>query len=243
MTHQDRIVLVTGASSGIGRATAIRLASEGAKVVLASRDQGKLRELSATLPGSLVIPVDMTDLVQVRQLVAETVRHFGHIDALVNNAGRAYEATVEHTDLEALDLVFRLNVTAPLVAMQEVIPHLRANGGGSIVNISSGTSRMAIPGYGVYSSSKRALNGFSLTARAELAADGIRVSLVHPRLTATSFGENKVRTARPNGLPEGRMGADYSKGDSPEVIAALVSRAIAEGEAEYFAHEDMPRKA
>jgi NAD(P)-dependent dehydrogenase (short-subunit alcohol dehydrogenase family) len=243
MIHQNRIVLVTGASSGIGRATAIRLASEGARVVLASRDAAKLEELAAKLPGSIAVPTDMTDFEQIRHLIATTIKAFGRIDALVNNAGRAYEATVEATDLEALELVFRLNVLAPVVAMQEVIPHLRRNGGGSIVNISSGTSRMAIPGYAVYSSSKRALNGFSLTARVELAADNIKVSLVHPRLTATAFGENKVRTEKPNGLPGGRMGADYSKGDSPEVIAALVSQAILEGDAEYFAHEAMPRTA
>ena len=239
MNLQDQVVIVTGASSGIGRATAIHLSSLGARVVLASRDRTKLAELSRSLPGSLVVPCDVTDFDQIRALVRTTAETFGRIDALVNNAGRAYEATVEHTDPEAFELVFRLNVLAPLVAMQSVVPELRKAGGGSIVNISSGTSFMAIPGYAVYSSSKRALNGFSLTARAELAASKIRVSLVHPRLTATSFGENKVRTEKDNGLPTGRLGADYSKGDPPEVIAKLVAQAILEGDAEYYAHEDM----
>ena len=238
MSIQDQIVIVTGASSGIGRATAIHLASLGARVVLASRDQAKLEELSQSLPGSLVVPCDVTDFDQIRALVRTTAETFGRIDALVNNAGRAYEATVEHTDPEAFEQIFRLNVLAPLVAMQAVIPALRKAGGGSIVNISSGTALMALPGYGVYSSSKRALNGFSLTARAELGSSNIRVSLVYPRLTATSFGENKIRTEKDNGL-SGRLGADYSKGDPPEVIAKLVAQAIQEGGAEYYAHEDM----
>jgi NAD(P)-dependent dehydrogenase (short-subunit alcohol dehydrogenase family) len=238
MSIKDKVVIVTGASSGIGRATAIHLTTLGARVVLASRDKSKLAELSASLPGSLVVPTDVTDFDQIRALVRTTAENFGRIDALVNNAGRAYEATVEHTDPAAFEQIFRLNVLAPLVAIQVVIPELRKAGGGSIVNISSGTAFMAIPGYAVYSSSKRALNGFSLTARAELSADNIRVSLVYPRLTATSFGENKVRTEKDNGLA-GRLGADYSKGDPPEVIAKLVAQAIEEGGAEYYAHEDM----
>ncbi len=239
MNLQDRIIIVTGASSGIGKATSILLASHGARVVLASRDQTKLQELAERLPGSFAFPTDMTVFDQIRDLVKATISKFGRIDALVNNAGRAYEATVECTDTEAFELSFRLNVLAPVVAMQTVIPAMRNTGGGSIVNISSGTSLMAIPGYGVYSSTKRALNGFSLTARAELAGENIRVSLVYPRLTATSFGENKIRTPKPNGLTNGRLGADYSKGDPPEQIAGLVHQAILEGGAEYFAHEDM----
>lgn len=239
MTLRNKIVIVTGASSGIGKATALHLSSLGAKVALASRNHGALEELSKSIPGSLVVPTDMTDSVQIKAMVESTVAHFGRLDALVNNAGRAYEATVEHADPEAFDLLFRLNVLGPMLALQAAVPHLRQAGGGAIVNIGSGTAFLAIPGYSVYSSTKRALIGFSLTARNELAADHIRVSLVHPRLTATAFGENKVRTEIPNGLPGGKLGADYSRGDPPEVIAALVAKAILEGEAEYFAHEDM----
>jgi len=241
MSIQNKVVIVTGASSGIGRATAIHLASLGAHVVLAARSKDVIEEFSTALPGSMAFATDMTDFGQIRALVRETVARFGRLDALVNNAGRAYEATVEKTDLEAMEQIFRLNVMAPIVAMQEAIPALRKTGGGSIVNIGSGTAFMAIPGYSVYSSSKRALAGFTLTARGELASENIRVSLVHPRLTATSFGENKLRTETDNGLL-GRAGADYTQGDPPEKIAELVHQAIVEGGAEYFAHEDMVPK-
>ena len=240
MSLSGRTILVTGASSGIGRATALLLAREGARLLLASRNVQALAELSARLPGSAVIPVDLSEPAQARSMIGEAAR-LGGFDGLVNNAGRAYEATVEKTDLEAMDYLFRLNVFGPLVAMQEAIPLLRARGGGAIVNISSGTSFLQMPGYSVYSSTKRALNGFSLTAREELAADNIRVSLVYPRLTATRFGHNKVRTGRDSGVPE-RSPDRYAQGDPPELIAGLVLRALEEGEAEYYAHEDMRRR-
>jgi NAD(P)-dependent dehydrogenase (short-subunit alcohol dehydrogenase family) len=242
MEITNRVIVVTGASSGIGRATAVLLAAQGARVVLASRDEGKLRELEARLPGSLALPTDMEDFGQIAALFAQAEAKLGRIDGLVNNAGRAYESTVEKMDPAAFEKIFRLNVLAPVIAIQQVVPALRRAGGGAIVNIGSGTAQMAIPGYSVYSSSKRALVGVSLTARAELASEKIAVSLVHPRLTATAFGENKVRTEVENGIPGGRMGADYSRGDSPEHVAAIIAQALTEGGPEYFAHESMARR-
>jgi NAD(P)-dependent dehydrogenase (short-subunit alcohol dehydrogenase family) len=239
MPLHGKTILVTGASSGIGRATAKLLATAGARVLLASRNADALAELAKELPDSRIIPTDMANLGQVRAMIQEAIR-MGGLDGLVNNAGRAYEASVEKTDLEALDYVFRLNVLGPLVAMQEAIPVLRARGGGALVNVSSGTAFMRLPGYAVYSSSKRALNGFSLTAREELLPENIRVSLVYPRLTATDFGRNKVRTGKESGA-EGRPAADYRRGDPPEHVAGLILQALLEGEAEYFAHEDMRR--
>jgi len=239
MELQGRIIVVTGASSGIGRATAILLGSKGARVVLASRDAARLQALESQIPGSLAVPTDMEDFQQVSTMFAKVESTFGRIDGLVNNAGRAYESTLEKIDHAAFEKVFRLNVLAPVFAMQEIVPALRRSGGGSIVNIGSGTAFLAIPGYSVYSSSKRALSGFSLTARAELASENIHVGLVHPRLTATAFGDNKIRTESDNGIPGGRMGADYTKGDAPEHVAGIVVQAILEGGAEYFAHEDM----
>ncbi len=242
MELSHRVIVVTGASSGIGRATAVLLGERGAKVVLASRDAGKLRALEAQIAGSLAIPTDMEDFAQIGALFAQAEAKFGRIDGLINNAGRAYESTVERVDPAAFEKIFRLNVLAPVIAIQQVVPALRRAGGGAIVNIGSGTAQMAIPGYSVYSSSKRALVGVSLTARAELASEKISVSMVHPRLTATDFGSNKVRTEADNGIPGGRMGADYSKGDSPEHVAGVIAQALIEGGPEYFAHESMARR-
>jgi short-subunit dehydrogenase len=156
----------------------------------------------------------------------------------VNNAGRSYAAAVEEIDPALFDEIFHLNVLAPIVAMQAVIPLMRAQGGGSIVNINSGTAFMTVPQYSVYSASKRALLGFSLTARAELESDRIIVSEIYPAVTATNFG--KARMGNP---ARGGPSANYAAGDPPELIAGLVLQAVAEGQAQYFANDRLRRMA
>ena len=157
--------------------------------------------------------------------------HYGRLDGLINNAGRGCGATVEEIDPDIFDEIFHLIVLAPIVAMQTVIPIMRAAGCGVIINVNSGTSFMTIPGYSVYSASKRALLGITLTARTELARDGIVVSEVYPSLTATNFGGNRRGSGGPTG--------DYAAGDAPEVIAALILRAIDEGGAQYFVNDHL----
>jgi NAD(P)-dependent dehydrogenase (short-subunit alcohol dehydrogenase family) len=226
------VFIVTGASSGIGFATAHALAARGGQIALVARTTQALDDLAATLPGSLAVTADMTDVDGVRRAVAAVDRHYGRVDGLVNNAGRSYAALVEEIDPVLFDEIFHLNVLGPIVAMQSVIPIFRRQGGGSIVNISSGTAFMTIPQYSVYSSSKRALMGFSLTARAELAGGGIIVSEVYPFITATNFGRNRM--GNPAG---GGPSADYAHGDAPEFVAEIVVKAVEEGGAQYFAND------
>ena len=238
MQIEDRVFIVTGASSGIGRATAIALSDHGAKVALLARSSDALQELARRLPGSLPVTVDMTQFDRVREAISAVHRHFGRIDGLVNNAGRSYAATVEEIDPVLFDEIFHLNVLGPIVAMQAVIPLMRAQGGGSIVNINSGTAFMTIPQYSVYSSSKRALTGFSLTARAELDKDRIVVSEIYPFVTATNFGKNRM--GNPAG---GGPSSDYAAGDKPEFVAGLILQAIEEGQAQYFANDRLRKMA
>jgi NAD(P)-dependent dehydrogenase (short-subunit alcohol dehydrogenase family) len=205
---------------------------------LLARSTEALREVAGTLPGSLAVTADMTDFAGIRRAVADIDHHFGRVDGLVNNAGRGYAATVEEIDPAAFDEIFHLNVLGPIVAMQGVIPIFRRHGAGSIVNVNSGTAFMTIPQYGVYSSSKRALLGFSLTARAELAGDGIVVSEVYPFITATNFGRNRMGT--PAG---GGPSSNYGDGDSPEFVAGIIVKAIEEGGAQYFANDRLRQLA
>jgi short-subunit dehydrogenase len=237
MQIKDGVFIVTGASSGIGLATARGLSDGGAKVALLARSTTALQELAQKLPGSLPLTVDMTRFEEVRKAVDAVHRHYGRIDGLVNNAGRSYAAAVEEIDPAVFDEIFHLNVSGPIVAMQAVIPLMRAQGGGSIVNINSGTAFMTIPHYSVYSSSKRALLGFSLTARAELEKDRIVVSEVYPFITATNFGQNRM------GNSAGAPSSNYAQGDKPEFIAGLVMQAIEEGQAQYFANDRLRKMA
>lgn len=238
MQIADRVFVVTGASSGIGLATAEALAAKGGKVALLARTASALDVLAARLPGSIPVTVDVTDFGAVRQAIQAVHAHYGRIDGLVNNAGRSYAAAIEEIEPALFDEIFHLNVLGPIVAMQAVIPIMRAQGAGSIVSVNSGTAFMVIPEYSVYSSSKRALLGFTLTARAELEKDGIVVSEVYPFITATNFGKNRM--GNPAG---GGPGSNYAAGDTPEFVAALILEAIEEGAAQYFANDRLRQMA
>jgi short-subunit dehydrogenase len=238
MQITDHVFIVTGASSGIGLATAMALSGAGGKVALLARSTDALERLAQQLPGSLPVTVDMTQFDRVREAVSTVHRHYGRIDGLVNNAGRSYAASIEEIDPSLFDEIFHLNVLGPIVAMQAVIPLMRAEGGGSIVNINSGTAFMTLPQYSVYTCSKRALLGFSLTARAELEKDHIVVGEIYPFITATNFGKNRM--GNPAG---GGPAAHYGDGDKPEFVAGLVLKAIEEGQAQYFANDRLRKMA
>lgn len=235
MNIKDNIVIVTGASSGIGLATAKLLTTKGARVALVARSREKLINLSKTLPDSLAVPADMTREADITDMVKNVWKHYGRIDILINNAGQGYDAPIEKIDSGVFRQLFNLDVVGPLVAMQYVIPIMRSQGGGMIVNISSGTALMALPNMSAYSSLKRALVGISLTAREELAKDHITVSVVYPYITLTDFEKNTIKE-----------GKEKEKGDSPfyppdtaEFIAEKILQGIESEEAELFAHEWM----
>ena len=235
MQITDHVFVVTGASSGIGLSTAEALTAKGAKVALIARNTDALQQLSARLSGSLPLTADVTDFAAFTAAIHAAHSHYGRLDGLINNAGRGYGAAVEEIDPVAFTEIVTLNVLAPIVAMQAVIPIMRTAGGGSIVNVNSGTSFMTIPDYSVYSASKRALLGVTQTARAELAPDGIVVSEVYPGMTATDFGRNR--------LGSGGATTDYSKGDPPEMVADLIVAAIEGGDAQYFVNEYLRKLA
>src|SRR5205823_8513223 len=132
------------------------------------------------LLGSLPVPTDMRDNAAVQRLVDNVHEHYGRIDILVNNAGQGMHVPIEQADLDQYRSILELNVVSVLGAMQAVIPIMRRQGGGIIINVSSGTSKMVLPGVGPYSSTKYALNALTLTARLELAEDNIRVGVVYP---------------------------------------------------------------
>jgi NADP-dependent 3-hydroxy acid dehydrogenase YdfG len=201
MNPENKVCLITGASSGIGAATARMLAAEGARVVLAARRADRLSALAAELPDALAVPTDVTDSEQVSRLVRRASQRYGRIDVLINNAGQGLHVPL--VDLKAPDLraVFELNVIAPLTLMQMVLPSMQRAGAGAIVNVSSATSLRVFPGLGGYAATKAALNMLSQAARIEFADAKATVSVVYPSVTATEFHDHLragslVRSAR-----------------------------------------------
>jgi short-subunit dehydrogenase len=237
MDLQNRVVIVTGASSGIGLATAKLLAKQGAKLALVSRSKEKLEQLSAELPNSLAVAADMTRVYEIEGMIRKVIEHFRRIDVLINCAGQGYDAPVEKINIDTFHRIFDLDVVGPLVAMEHVIPIMRKQDGGTIVNVSSGTALMYLPYNGAYSGLKRALANISLTAREELKKDNIVVSVVYPYMTLTDFEKNTIKDAVPEGGEQN--GSPPFPADTAEYVAQKILEGIETGEAEIFAHEWM----
>jgi short-subunit dehydrogenase len=208
MDIKNKVVIITGASEGIGAALAKILAHAGAQVVLAARSEEKIGALAHELnkpdkgrttdegTQALAVHTDMRSPEDVQNLIAKTMEIFGRVDVLINNAGQGMYVPVENIDIDKYKGIMELNVYAPLRAMQLVIPIMRKQGGGMILNVSSRVSKNYFPNLAAYASTKYALNAISLTARAELAKDNIIVSVMHPKMTATAFGKNAVGSSQ-----------------------------------------------
>jgi short-subunit dehydrogenase len=179
----------------------------------------------------------MTRIPQIKRMVERTRKHFGRIDILINNAGQGYDAPVELIDLDILRYIHDLSVVGPIVAMQQVIPIMSGHGGGTIINISSGTALMDLPGMSPYASAKKALAGISLAARQELERDHIIVSVVYPYITLTDFEKNTIRAVP---VPEDEQEpTGPHPSDSAEFVAERIVQGIVSGEAEIFSHDWM----
>ncbi len=189
----EQVILITGASTGIGAALARRLAAEylGIRLVIASRNQEKLEAVATDCLKAgadvLVIPTDLAQLEQVKALAPKALDHFGRVDALVNNAGYGQMGPIELISPEDAQRQFAVNFHGPLVLTQALIPIMRDQGGGRIINISSLGGRVAFPAGGMYSTSKFALEALSDVLRMELEAFNIKVSVIEPGAVKTEF--------------------------------------------------------
>jgi NAD(P)-dependent dehydrogenase (short-subunit alcohol dehydrogenase family) len=193
---KDKVVLITGASSGIGRATALRLAAAGAQLSLASRNPQTLgavaEEARQRGARAMIAAIDVTDPEQCRTAVANTVAEFGRLDILLCSAGLSMRAYFEDSTLEAQERVMRVNFFGTLYATHFALPHVKRSRG-SLVAISSLTGKRGIPSYGIYGASKFAIQGLYESLHLELGRDGVHVGVVSPAFVETPLRENVLR--------------------------------------------------
>ncbi len=189
-----KVALVTGASSGIGEATALALAEQGASVAVGARRTARLDTLCAKLTGqgsrTLALPLDVTDEDACRAAVHRTVDELGGLDIVVNNAGVMLLGPILDADTTDWRRMIETNVLGLMYVTHAALPHLVAQGGGDIVNVSSVAGRVARLGSGVYNASKWAVNAFSESLRQEVTERGVRVVLVEPGAVATELTDH-----------------------------------------------------
>jgi NAD(P)-dependent dehydrogenase (short-subunit alcohol dehydrogenase family) len=221
-TLKGKVAVVTGASSGIGEATVLELASRGASVVAAARSVEKLEGLArrAAAYGVRIVETDVADRESVEAMVGTVAGEFGRVDVLVNNAGLGLSGRVAELRAEDLRYVFEVNTVGPLNCVQAALP--RMGEGGRIINVSSVVGKRAIPKVGGYCSTKFALNALSDSLRVEVADRGVTVTSVYPGTTRTSFRDNSRRT-------KDEKRGWRPKGVAPERVAQKIADAAERG--------------
>ena len=214
MPDHPKAVLITGASSGIGRASALYLAERGYRVAATSRSLDRLDGLrrEAKGPGTIhCVELDVDSDRSVSQATASVIEAYGRIDVLVNNAGYGLWGPVQSFSMEELQSQFQTNFFGAFRMIKAVLPSMTDAGGGTIINVSSVEGRLATPFSGGYAASKFALEGLSEAMRYELWPQGIRVAVVEPGLFATDFHDSQVESADAESpaLPYGPVIARY----------------------------------
>lgn len=185
-----KVLLITGATSGIGKATALRFAEAGARIAAVGRNETALTDLKEQIEGRgaefVAIPADLFREEQAGNAVLQTVEHFGGVDVLVNAAGHISSGTIENTSIESWDALLNINLRAVFILMQKALPTLIQRHG-NIVNVSSVTGLRAFPGVLAYCVSKAGLDQLTRCASLELAAKGVRVNAVNPGVVVTDI--------------------------------------------------------
>lgn len=198
---RNKTILITGGSSGIGKATALRAARQGAQIVLVARNRDALERTGAEIVqaggDALVAPADVTDAEQVRLAVDAAVAHFGKLDILLACAGLSMRTYFEGSQLEAMERVMRVNFFGTLYATHFALPHVKKTRG-SLVAVSSATGKRGIPSYSIYGASKFAIQGLYEALALELGRHGVHVGVVSPAFVDTPL---RSHVLGPDGKP------------------------------------------
>ena len=221
-TLEGRIALVTGASSGLGRATAIAFARAGADVAIVARSEEELDSVRGEIikigRRALALPVDLASVDDTTEAVRQSVEELGRVDVLVNAAGTDTPGTVEALDIEGWDRTLAVNLRAPFLLSKAAFPHMREGGGGTIINISSVAGKKGWANASAYCASKFGLTGFTEALADEGKEHGIRAIVLYPGAMATNWGAFS---------PEERQGSELNEAPltrvlQPERVADLI---------------------
>ncbi len=225
----NQVVIVTGATAGIGRETAVLLTKAGASVMATGRREQRLAELAAACsgyPGTIkTMAGDIGEEAFAHALVAETVAVFGKLDVLVNNAGVGHNSTLAEMPMPDMKRIFDTNVFGLMAATQAAVVQMKHQGNGRLINVSSIVGQSPLPNSGAYCASKTAVNFLSRTLRMELRPHNIKVTIVYPGLTDTEFADAKLGRQGRNrfglrGVPAERVGRAIVRGienGNPEI--------------------------
>lgn len=222
ISHSGRVVVITGASSGIGAALAERLGTSGARVALVARREKELAEVAARAGDAVAIVADVTRRADVQRAFDAAASRFGRVDVWVNNAGRGITRNVSELTDDDLDEMMQVNVKSVLYGMQVPLPHFKQRGEGHIVNVSSLLGRVPLaPFRSAYVAAKHAMNALGACLRMELRGPfpGIHVSTVHPGVVTTDFGLNALH----GGVDSRALPGAQSAEEVAEVIADVIA--------------------
>lgn len=226
-----RRILITGASSGIGKATAQLLATLGARLILAARSEDKLKAVADSLSGAIAVSADITKDEDRQRLIDRAATEFGGLDVLINNAGIASWAHFADSTEEILRQIMEVNFFAPAELIRKAIPILVNGVEPAIVNVASMCGRRAMPAWSEYSASKYALCGLTEALRGELARFDIDILLIVPGLTSSDFSQHFLKS-------EGKAKIEYDKGMPPDVVAAAIVKALRKNKTETWIGSD-----
>ena len=222
MRLKGKVVVVTGASMGIGEAIAKEFAEEGANVVLSSRSSERIeaaRSRVGNADRTVAVCCDVSDPAQVTALLQTTLDRFGRVDVWVNNAGFGLVDSIERMDMKACRKMFDTNLFGAIQCMQNVIPVMRQQGSGCVINVSSVAGFIGVPYMAAYGATKHALNCISRATRVELEGTGVRILNVCPGFVDTQFSANAIR-----GADRKKMRAANQTGISAEQVAQATLR-------------------
>lgn len=225
-----KVVVITGASMGIGEAIAREFVRQGAQVVMLSRDQGRLEAARArigNLEQTLVLTCDVRHREEIDRVIGLTMHHFKKIDVWINNAGHGLLDSAASASMEDVRETFETNFFGAMEAMQAVLPILKQNHSGAVINISSVAGHIPIPYHGVYSATKFGMNALGKAARIELAGSGVNVLTVCPGYVRTDFAANALRGAEAK-----RVRPKAARGISAERVARAVINGYLKGKRE-----------